>query len=212
MGLFSSIGKAIGSVVGGITGGTAQAKAAGKAADVQAGLAREGIAEQRRQFDITNQNQQPWLDAGRLALGDQGDLLGLNGLDTQAMSIDALKASPMFQSRFNTGEEAILQNASATGGLRGGNIQNSLANFGSNTLAQVIQQQLGNLGGISGTGINTAQNLGSLGANSASQISALLNQQGAAQAGGILAKGSRDANAFNQSVQLASMFAGGGGF
>lgn len=212
MGLFSSIGKAIGSVVGGITGGTAQAKAAGKAADVQAGLAREGIAEQRRQFDITNQNQQPWLDAGRLALGDQGDLLGLNGLDTQAASIDALKASPLFQSLFNTGEEAILQNASATGGLRGGNIQNSLANFGGNTLAQVIQQQLGNLGGISGTGINTAQNLGSLGANSASQISALLNQQGAAQAGGILAKGSRDANAFNQSVQLASMFAGGGGF
>ena len=154
----------------------------------------------------------PWLQAGQSALGGIEDLLGLSGAGAQGSAIEALRGSPLFASLFDRGQEAILQNASATGGLRGGNTNVDLADFGRDTLAQVIQNQMANLGGLSGTGVGTAQNLGALGANNASNIANLLQQGGAAQAGGILAKGSRDRTAFNDAMSIASMFAGFGGF
>lgn len=169
-------------LVSGILGG----KGAKKAAKAQAQSDAQAIAEQRREFDINQVNFAPWLESGKEALGGQGDLLGLNGAGVQQTSIDALKASPLYQSLFRNGQDTILNNASASGGLRGGNIQSSLANFGSDTLAQVIQQQLANLGGLSGQGLSGAGGLGSLNANSADSISKLLSAQGDAKAGGIL--------------------------
>lgn len=212
MGLFSSIGKAIGSVVGGITGATSAAKAGQKAADLQYQAALAGIDEQRRQFDLSRQDQMPWLAAGTAALGEIGDLLGMNGTPAYDAAVRDIRSSPMFNSLYEEGQNAILQNAAATGGLRGGNIQSSLANFGRDTLSQVIQQQLANLGGLSGTGMGAAQSLGALGANSATNIGSLLEQGGAAQAGGVLAKGGRDRQAFGDMINIGSAIMGMGGF
>lgn len=128
----------------------------------------------------------PWLSAGSSALGGLLDLLGMNGADTQQTAITGLQNSPLFQSEYRQGTEAILQNSAATGGLRGGNTQHSLFNLGSDLLAQVIQQQIGNLGGISGAGANTGAQLGGFGANSANAISQLFGNIGQAKAGGIL--------------------------
>lgn len=106
--------------------------------------------------------------------------------DRQAAAIARLKESPLFQSLFDTGLEATTQNAAATGGLRGGNAQRSFADFGRDTLTQVILQQLGSLGQIAGQGQATGSFLGQLGANAASNLSNLFGQQGQARAGGIL--------------------------
>jgi len=57
---------AVGSIVG---GGLLQSRAAGKAAKTAAGATRAGIAEQRRQFDVAQELQQPFLQAGQEALG-----------------------------------------------------------------------------------------------------------------------------------------------
>lgn len=96
----------------------------------------------------------------------------------QQASISALKESPLFTSLYGVGNDTILQNAAATGGLRGGNTENSLAQFSSSLLAQVIQNQLSNLGGISGQGAELVSNLGQLG-----QQSANAQQQGYGQLG-----------------------------
>lgn len=213
MGLFSSIGKAIGSVVGGITGATAQAKAAKKAADLQAQQAQLALEESRRQFDIGQAAQQPFLQAGTDALGQYGALAGINGAGPQFEAITALHNSPLYNTLYARGQEALLQNASATGGLRGGNLQGALADFGRDTLSQVIQNQLANLGGIASMGQATATNTAAQGAQFAGQQGDLLTQQGQAQAGGILAKGGRDRVAFGDLVQIGSAIAGGmGGF
>jgi hypothetical protein len=148
----------------------------------------KGIDEERRQYDTTRADLLPWLTAGQSALGGMLDLLGTNGADKQQSAITGLQNSPLFQSEYRQGTEAILQNASATGGLRGGNTQHSLANFGSDLLAQVIQQQMGNLGGISGAGANTGAQLGGFGANAANAIAGLFGNIGQAKAGGILGK------------------------
>jgi hypothetical protein len=113
----------------------------------------------------------------------------------QQDAITALQGSPLYTSLMRNGQNTILSNASATGGLRGGNIQRSLADFGSDTLASVIQQQLSNLSGISGQGLSatgTAANTTTAGNSNATslatQLAALLSDQGSVKAGGILGK------------------------
>lgn len=200
-----------------LLGGNAKKKAAKKAEAAQLEAARLATEEQRRQFDLTRSDNMPWLSAGQEALGGQMDLLGIGegGLAGQAAAIQGLKDSPLFQSIYNTGEEAILANASATGGLRGGNTQNSLARFGGDTLSQVIQQMFANLGGISGTGNSTAATLGSLGQNTANAISGLHIGAGNARAGSALARGNITAGQWDAAGDglegmLSSIFGGGG--
>lgn len=172
-----------GSLLSGLVGG----KGAKKAAQAQAQAIQQAIGEQRRQYDQSRADQMPFLNAGTGALGQVQGLLGLNGGDVQSQLIAALKGSPAFTSRYSTGADTILQNAAATGGLRGGNTQNSLANFGSSLLSDVIQQQLGNLGGLVNIGSGTAGQLGSLGQSNANSISSLLGQLGEAKAAGVAA-------------------------
>lgn len=101
----------------------------------------------------------------------------ISAQDAQANAIAGLEKSPLFSSLVRNGEESILANASATGGLRGGNTQTGLANFRSDTLAQVIQQQLAGYQGAISTGMGaqgalTGANLGVVGAQNGAQQSA----------------------------------------
>jgi hypothetical protein len=148
-------GAAIGagaSLLGGVLGGKGAKKAAKKAAAAQTAAANAAIGEERRQFDLTRSDFMPYLDEGKLGLGGLGDLIGVNGNDKQGSAIEALQASPYYQSLYRNGLEANLQNASATGGIRGGNEVRSLADFGADTLNQTIQQQLSALAGLAGMG------------------------------------------------------------
>lgn len=54
-----------------------QAEAARYAADIQAEMAEKGIAEQQRQFDVTQKRMAPWTVAGSRGLSEQLNLLGL---------------------------------------------------------------------------------------------------------------------------------------
>jgi len=181
------------SIGGSALAAKSQKKAANKAAAVQQASDAQAIAEQRRQYDQTRTDLSPFMQAGQSALGAQGNLLGLNGNDAQGAAISSLQDSPLYQSLFGNGQEALLANASATGGLRGGNTQGALANFGRDTLATVIQSQLANLGGVSQQGQNAAAQVGSFGAGASNNIASLLQSQGQAQAGAALAGGAANA-------------------
>lgn len=69
---------AIAGVAGAAIGANATNKAAQKGAAASQQATDATIAEQRRQFDIGQQNQQPWLDTGRNALSVLGGMYGLN--------------------------------------------------------------------------------------------------------------------------------------
>lgn len=166
------------SLLSGITGG----KGAKKAAQAQAEAYQKGIDEQRRQFDVTNSNFAPYRDAGGQGLSAILDMLGLNGNDKQQASYDSIEGSPAFTSLDHAGTDALLQNASATGGLRGGNTEHSLVDFRSSLLAKVLQDRLGNLGGLVNTGIGAVNSTGQFGANAATNISDILGKQGGANA------------------------------
>lgn len=63
---------------GTIAASNAQSKAAKSAANASQAATDASIAEQRRQFDIAQQNQQPWLNVGTGALGQLASLYGLS--------------------------------------------------------------------------------------------------------------------------------------
>lgn len=130
-----------------------------------------------------------------LAPYTSGATPGIGAADAQQSAIDQLRASPLYESLFRNGQNTLLANASATGGLRGGNTQGALANFGRDTLSQVIENQLTRLGGVAQQGQNAAAQTGAFGANSANAIGQALGDAGAAKAGAALASGAASAGA-----------------
>lgn len=208
----SFVGDVIGDVFGGITGASQQAEAAGQASQTQAGMAQAGIDEQRRQFDKMVELLSPYVTAGKGALGAQQNLIGLGGAGPQQAAISALQQSPEFLALQQQGENAMLQNAAATGGLRGGNLQGALAQFRPQILANLINQQYSRLGGLSQMGQASAAGQASGGMQTGANIANLLGQQGAALAGGQLAQGSVVGNTFGTLANVAGAIYGAGGF
>jgi len=210
----------------------AESQAQGAAA-TQAARAQEGISEQRYQFDEAKKTLAPYVEAGIPALGglqpyaqagapalqQQQALIGMSGPEAQQAAIQQLEQSPQMQAMMQQGEQAILQNASATGGLRGGNTQAALAQFRPQMLSDLINQQYGRLGGLAGVGLQTQGNLAQLGqsaaAGQASQglqtgqaIAGLLGQQGQAEAGGMMASGSGRSGAMGGLMGLGGIASG----
>lgn len=194
------------SAIGGIASANAAKKAGNQAADAQRESAQQSIEEQRRQFDAMQQLLSPYNEAGLGALGAQQNLLGLNGYASQNQAIDQLKNGGQFYELARQQEDALLQNAAATGGLRGGNLQAALAQFRPNLLQQMIQSQYANLGGLTNIGQNSAAMVGNAGQNMANSVSNLYNQQGAAQAGAYLNAGKQQGNMYNSLVGGVSGF------
>jgi hypothetical protein len=166
-----------------------QASAANRAADIQSDSAQAGIDEQRRQFDEISKLLAPFVTGGTSAFTQQMALAGAGGADAQSAAIQAIEQGPEFAALSRQGENAILQNASATGGLRGGNVQGTLAQFRPQILSSLIEQQYGRLGGLAAAGQNAAAGVGTAGMQTGQNVSNLLQQQGAASAKSILASG-----------------------
>lgn len=233
-----------------VVGGVVQSKAAKSAASAQTQAAEAGIEgqleatrlsveEQRRQFDAAKELLAPYVQAGEgalaglapyaevgpQALSSQMALAGLSGPEEQRRAIQAIEQGPEFQALTRAGEEAILQQASATGGLRGGNTQAALAQFRPQVLSSLINQQYSRLGGFTNLGLSTTQDVFARGqaaaagqaaagqqfgreisglyGTQAANIGNLTGQIGAAQAGSALAQGQAWGNVFGGIGQLA---------
>jgi hypothetical protein len=177
-------------VIGGaVIGAGATAYSGSKAANAQGKATDAGVAESRYEFDEAKKILSPYVEAGTGSLTAQQDMLGLNGPEAQQRAIDGVSGSPEFASLTQQGEEAILQNASATGGVRGGNTQAALAQFRPQLLQQLLSERFAKLGSITQTGQASAAGQASAGIQTGSNIASLLQAGGAAKAGGYLAQG-----------------------
>jgi len=218
-----------------VVGGTSlvssyvQGEAAKSAAGTQAGAAQAGISEQRTALDKLQALLQPYVDvggpgitglkpyaeAGAPAFEQQQALIGLRGPEAERAAIERITGGARFQEMAQQGEEALLSGATATGGLRGGNIQGALAQYRPALLSSLIEQQYGKLGGFADIGRETQTNLAKIGQASAAGVGAqgvttatnvanLLGQQGQAIAGGQIGQ----AKAYGQLLNLPAQFLG----
>jgi hypothetical protein len=200
----SAAGEQISSLIGKVQGGIddISGKTAADAAGDAAGIAAASQAEQLAYLKEINKLPQEYREAALTKLAGGA---GIGPGPGQQQMIDQAKASPLYSAIMEgqqAGEEAILRNAGATGGLRSGNVQSNLANFSSGlqnqALLQSYNQQQQNLQGLAGldTGTNQIANtIGNIGQTQAAGIT------GAAQA-----RQQGTSNMLNTALLGASLF------
>lgn len=151
----------MGSLLGG--GGDGGAKKAARAAQQAAEQASQGIIQgsqtaagaQTEARDYLMQADALPTGFREAALKDLGSLYGLNyGSNGMVSSgsgsiLDRAMASPMYQAAIKNGEDAVLRNASATGGLRSGSASENLARVNQDALISSYQDQIAGLQGLS---------------------------------------------------------------
>ena len=196
-----------------VSGVEAAQDAANKAAGIQAQGAEAGIAEQRRQFDITQGNLKPFQEAGVGALGQQQALLGLSGQDAQNQAFAAFNESPGQKFMRDRAQRNLVRNSSAIGGLGGGNVRSALVEQGAGFAQQDFNNQFGRLGKIAGQGQDAVTNLGQFGSQTAGNIANLQQAGSQARASGILGGQQAEAQFRGQLLELGGQaigaFAGG---
>jgi len=210
-----------GAVVGGVMTSSATKSAAKTASAAQERAAQMGTDAQLQMFNQTKKLLAPYVEAGgpamqemmyyaepgKVAFERQQAIAGLLGPEAQQQAVSQIENDPLFQAKVRQGEEAMLQNAAATGGLRGGNLQGALAQFRPAMLSQEIENAYSKLGGFSTLGQATQENLAKMGQASAagqaatgmqtaSNVANLYGNAGAAQAQAALAAGQANANAW----------------
>jgi hypothetical protein len=199
-------------VVGGVLSSNAQKSAAKSASRAQQQAADQSIAEQRRQFDAVQQLMAPYVQSGTTALSRYNALTGLSGQEAQQSMIQQISSGAEYGALVRAGEEGILQSASATGGLRGGNTQSALAKFRPEILSSLIRDEYSRLGNMASMGQNAAAGLGNAGMQTGQNISNQYGQIGQAQAGAALARGQATANMWGNIAGSVGLAAGLGGF
>ncbi len=166
--------------------GVVGSNAAGRAAESGERSAEAGVAEQRRQFDVTQESLRPSIEAGDLARQQQLALLGLSGTEAQQAAFTGLGDSPGQQFIRKRQERALVRNAAATGGLQGGNVLTALQEQAAGFASQDIQNQFGRLGQVAGQGQSAATATGQFGAQASGNIQQGLQAAGQARQSGIL--------------------------
>ena len=191
-------------LVQGVLSSQTQSGALRESTQAQTQASQASIEEQRRQFDTYRQLLQPYVDAGVISLEHQQALLGNLGPDQQAQAIQGITQGPLYTGLLQQGEDAILQNASATGGLRGGNTQAALMQYRPELLNSLLTQRYSQLGGLTSMGQSAAAGVGQTGLGVASNISNLTAQIGQAQSQQALGLGAIN----NQGLALGGNLAG----
>jgi hypothetical protein len=190
--------------------GEDDAREVGRAADTQGGREEERLAREMAATQGAQAGLQPYQEGGTNALQMQQALSGALGPEAQAQAYAALQSSPMFAQMLQQGETSLLQNASATGGLRGGNTQAAMATLGPQLLQQLAMQQFGQLGQLSGMGLQAAGQSGQFGLTGAGLQGATLGNLGAIEAGGILGQQAARSGFKREATQLGMQAAGTG--
>lgn len=190
------IGQAIG---GAITGSD---KAPKEAARIQAQAADRAVAEDRRQFDLTRADQQPWLQAGQAALG-------------RLQNPNAFQADPGYQWQRAEGQRDIGNSFAARGGAFSGNALRALSEFNQGLANQSYGQWWNRQAGLAGVGQSSAQNLGALGSQFSGRIGNNLQNAGDARASGIVNQAANRQQMWNNGMQNMQQWFGygmGGGW
>jgi hypothetical protein len=173
----------------GLSAAGTQASAADYAANLQAQEAQNALNFQEQEWNTTQANEAPYLNAGKGALGNLQAILaesgqGWNQTFTPPSAAQAA-AYPGYEFQEQQGQEALQNSAAAKGALYSGNTQEALAQYGqqsaqsdyTNVYNQAFQQyqqnygqyndQLNRLAALAGTGQTAATTLGQQGQTAA---------------------------------------------
>ena len=191
---------------GAIAGGLIAGSAAKSGAKTQADAMRESAAYQKQMFDVQNEQQKPYREAGYSALGD---ISGMKPYLTKQFGPEDFQAGidPSYNFRLQQGNLAATNLANRAGGAIGGNTLQGLIDYGQGAASQEygnvfnrFQTQrsniYNNLASIAGLGQTSLGQTGQLSSNAAQNIGGAISGAGSAIGGGQIAAGNAYGNAF----------------
>lgn len=135
----------------------------------------QAVGELKRQFGVTQENLQPFLEAGKGALPDFLRGTTLEGL---SQNLSKIFDTDIFGDLVGERRNILESGASAQGTTRGGGFFKDLADIPLESGLGIEQLIQGRLGELVGLGSGTAQKLGQTGASNATNIASLLQGQG----------------------------------
>lgn len=148
-------------------------------------MTKEGIAEKKRQFDISQPEStrrfdvgmteatrqfdvgqgridamrsrlDPYSQAGETALTEQQALLGLSGSAAQKQAYQQVTESPGQEFLRQRQERSLLRNQAAIGGLGGGNVRTALQEQAFGRAQTDIDRRVERLGGLTSQGLQAS--------------------------------------------------------
>lgn len=170
------MGSIIGSVVGGLFGRKSGRDAA-------------NTANQGFNYLLGNENVQQAQEGGLTAQNFMEQLLGLRGGNAAETAFDRFREGTGYQFMMDEGIGAIENSMAARGVLNSGATSKALMKYGQNLASQSFGDYMSRLGGMAGTGLETALNVGGAGTSSG-QTAAEMRRSGdqdlASGVGGLL--------------------------
>lgn len=214
--------------------------AAQSAADTSRQASDASVAEQRRQYDLSRADQQPFLTAGTGAINRLAAGVGYGGEFGAATPFDfQYSEDPGAAFRMSEGMKALDRSAAARGGLLSGATLKGAQRFGQDLGSQEYgnafnryvtrfnantgeRNQLYNrLAGVAGTGQTTAGQLASQGSNMVGNVGNIMTGSAANQGNAMMAAAGQRQSAFGGAANaLGRMYGpqrgtdpyGGGGY
>jgi hypothetical protein len=217
---------AAGAIVGGsIISGAIGADASQSAANTQAGAANQATQAQLGMFNQTQQNLAPWMTAGKGSLAQLQGLVGSGpGQLGKPFGMADFMADPGYQWRVQQGQDAIMNQRSALGGVNSGATLKALSDYTAgqatgtwdDAYGRYIQQNqnlFNMLNSMSGTGANAAAGLGGIGTQVGEQIGSNIMGAGNARAAGQIGSANAITGAMGQgfNAYLMSQYLNPGG-
>jgi len=135
----------------------------------------QAVGELRRQFGVTQENLQPFLEAGTEALPD---FISGSTLEGFAGNLKDIFQTDIFGDLVGERRNILESGASAQGLTRGGGFFKDLANIPLQAGLGIEELLQGRLGGLVGLGSGTATELGRRGGETSSSIASLFQAQG----------------------------------
>lgn len=197
-------------VVGAVGGALISKNAAKGAANQQAAASANAIGEQQREFDVNQANQQPYLDAGKAALGQYQ-----TAINTPTTASDVMASDPGYQFGLDQGQTALDRKIAAMGGRVSGaalkatdRYATDYATTGYNAAYQRSQDRLNRLAALAGIsqtnpGLSLSAQSGQASTNA---ITALQASQGDAAAAATMSQGNIWGSAGNQLAAIAQRY------
>jgi hypothetical protein len=187
---------------GALVSGVVGAYSANKAADTQAAAAGNALAFQKSQYDTSQANFKPYMDAGAGATYSMSKLLGTGpGGQQGTPDYSGFYNSPDYAFAKQQGELGIEQGANARGMNLSGNTLRDLSSFNSGLATQQYGNYYNKLMGLSQLGQASAAGSATSGTAAAGNIGNTTQAVGQAQASGIVGSSNAITGAIGSGTQ-----------
>lgn len=181
-------------------------------ADAQAGAANNATDNTRAQFEETRADYAPWRDAGKLALNQQTNLLGLNGSDAATNAFTQFREDPGYKYSVDQAVQGVDRSAAARGLLTSGATIKAIQDRAGHLADQGYGNYFQRLQGLAGTGLTATGGTATAGANAAANEGNSMIAAGNARASGYNGVASSLNSGLNNYFAYNGAGGGGGGY